>query len=475
MRLAERRRRAHRPDTEQISRENNSRRIDVGMNVNGRDLGSVVHEVNQRLGELRFPLEYHAEVLGEFAERQAARACCGLRDARRDRRSSCCAGRHRQHAGGGVLVPDATARARRRPAGRLRGGGLISLGSLVGFLTVFGIAARNGIMLINHYQHLEREEGAAVRHRARAAGRTRTPGADPDDGARDRARARAARDLRRDPRGTRSSTQWRSSSSAGWSPRRCSTCSSCRRSTCDSGGSTPVRACVRACTARRARRGWTCSCSTPATAAGTRCSSLTVACALHPPAAARSRPVLRARSTDVGGRPQLPGASRLLPDRPGRARAVLTRGAAGASGRQREPPGGRAPGADPLRKPHRELSVAADPNAEAAGCDQALRRPEWMRCTGTFGPRARRIGNGLAGDAGGAVAFAGNASNVDSRSDVPESYEPWRARAGSRQLSTGSHSRPGCVAGAAQGSRTAVSVGTSTVVAWDACPAADPA
>ena len=38
-------------------------------------------------------------------------------------------------------------------------GGVISLGSLVGFFTVFGIAARNGILLINHCQHLERDEG----------------------------------------------------------------------------------------------------------------------------------------------------------------------------------------------------------------------------------------------------------------------------------------------------------------------------
>ena len=39
------------------------------------------------------------------------------------------------------------------------GGKIISLGSLVGFLTVFGIVARNGIMLISHCQHLEQSEG----------------------------------------------------------------------------------------------------------------------------------------------------------------------------------------------------------------------------------------------------------------------------------------------------------------------------
>ena len=76
--------------------------------------------------------------------------------------------------------------------GAVWGGGVLSLGSLVGFVTVLGIAARNGIMLVSHYRHLETEEGepfgpGLVIRGVGGAART-----DPDDRAGDRPGAGAA-------------------------------------------------------------------------------------------------------------------------------------------------------------------------------------------------------------------------------------------------------------------------------------------
>ncbi len=127
----------------EITRENGSRRIDVTFNVRGRDLGAVARDVETRLAGFAFDRGYFAELLGEYAERQSST--------------------NRLMLWGGaalagifliLLVDFGTARL----AGlvfftlpfALVGaivaafftGGVLSLGSLVGLVTVVGIARR---------------------------------------------------------------------------------------------------------------------------------------------------------------------------------------------------------------------------------------------------------------------------------------------------------------------------------------------
>jgi Cu/Ag efflux pump CusA len=143
-----------------IRRENVSRRIDVSANVSGRDLGSVVGDVERRLREIEFPLEYHAELVGEYTERQAAQArLLGFAIAAAFGiflLLQACFGSWRLAIMAFLALPAALIGG---VLASYASGGVISLGSLVGFLTVLGIASRNGILLINHYQHLEQQEG----------------------------------------------------------------------------------------------------------------------------------------------------------------------------------------------------------------------------------------------------------------------------------------------------------------------------
>jgi CzcA family heavy metal efflux pump len=149
-----------RPTPNAIEREGDSRRIDVEASVEGRDLGSVVADVKTAVEGVDFPLGYHAELLGEYTERQEAQGrllvlallavvvvFLLLRVAVHTWRLAWLTFLDLPIAlAGGVLAT-------------YFAGGTVSLGSLVGFFTVLGIAARTGIMMINHFQHLERFEG----------------------------------------------------------------------------------------------------------------------------------------------------------------------------------------------------------------------------------------------------------------------------------------------------------------------------
>ena len=143
-----------------VQHENASRKIDVSCNAKGRDLGSVARDIEQRLQTVSFEPAYHAELLGEYAARQASQQrlvslsmlalASILLVLYSDFRSMRLAGLVFVSLPfalvGGVLSVLFT-------------GGILSLGSLVGFVTVLGIAARNGVMLISHYRHLVEEEG----------------------------------------------------------------------------------------------------------------------------------------------------------------------------------------------------------------------------------------------------------------------------------------------------------------------------
>jgi CzcA family heavy metal efflux pump len=150
------------PMPNEIKREAASRRLDITCNVQGRDLGAVAAEVEEEVRGLKFEAGYHPEFLGEEAARQAS-----------SRRLSLLAG---LALFGVILVIFSDFGSWRLTlivaftlpfalVGGLAGvglsGGVVSLGSLVGFVTVLGIAARNGIMLVSHYRHLEDQEGVA--------------------------------------------------------------------------------------------------------------------------------------------------------------------------------------------------------------------------------------------------------------------------------------------------------------------------
>jgi Cu/Ag efflux pump CusA len=119
-----------------------------------------VADVEHRLQDVQFPLGYHPELIGEYKERQAAQqsilsiAVVALIGIFLVLLASF--GNWRLATLSFVALPAALV------GGVLAayfGDRVISLGSLVGFLTILGIAARNGIMMVDHFQHLERYEG----------------------------------------------------------------------------------------------------------------------------------------------------------------------------------------------------------------------------------------------------------------------------------------------------------------------------
>ncbi len=139
-----------------ISRENVQRKIVVQANVAGRDLGSTVAEIERTVREqVHLPSGYHVEYGGQFESQEDATRTLSLLSAlavatiflilyaefRSTRAATLVMVNLPLALIGGIAAVLLTSR-------------VVSIASLVGFVTLFGIATRNGILLVAHYRQL---------------------------------------------------------------------------------------------------------------------------------------------------------------------------------------------------------------------------------------------------------------------------------------------------------------------------------
>ncbi|MBI4582370.1 MAG: efflux RND transporter permease subunit [Planctomycetes bacterium] len=144
-----------------ISRENVQRKIVVMCNVAGRDVGGVVDDIRRTIAErVPLPRGYYVQFGGQFESAEQTRKLLSVL---------------------GIIIVvaigfllhivfrsgrDAVLIMVNLPLALIGGvggvflsGGSLSVASTIGFITVFGIAARNGIMMVSHMRHLQVAEG----------------------------------------------------------------------------------------------------------------------------------------------------------------------------------------------------------------------------------------------------------------------------------------------------------------------------
>ena len=144
-----------------IYHENTQRRIVISCNVQGRDLGGTVKEIQEKIGkEIKLPSGFYVQYGGQFESQQEASKLIGLLSIFALTGIFLVLYSHFKSSRivlqimlnvplaliGSVIAVILT-------------GGIFSIATLVGFITLTGIASRNGIMMISHYIHLIEQEG----------------------------------------------------------------------------------------------------------------------------------------------------------------------------------------------------------------------------------------------------------------------------------------------------------------------------
>ena len=147
-----------------ISRENVKRKIVISANVADRDLRSVVNDIQAQVdAQIKLPEGYHIEYGGQFESEQAASRTLALtsfmsivviflllyHEFRNVKESAIILINLPLALIGGVFALLITT-------------GEMSIPAIIGFISLFGIATRNGMLLISHYNHLQQEEGYGV-------------------------------------------------------------------------------------------------------------------------------------------------------------------------------------------------------------------------------------------------------------------------------------------------------------------------
>ena len=148
-----------------ISRENVKRKIVISANVDGRDLRSVVNDIQARIdADIRLPEGYHVEYGGQFESEQAASRTLTL--------ASCVAivviflllyHQFRSARESLIILINLPLALIGGVFALLLTTGEVSIPAVIGFISLFGIATRNGMLLISHYNHLQQVEGYSLR------------------------------------------------------------------------------------------------------------------------------------------------------------------------------------------------------------------------------------------------------------------------------------------------------------------------